>query len=62
MLGTKVAKKCKWGEMTWQVVAEVHDKEEIPEPTNIGLQDFNFEATLETIFAEMYFLPSTNTL
>ena len=41
--------------MTWKVVDAVHDEEEIPEPTNIGLQDFNFETPLETIFAEMYF-------
>ena len=55
LLRTEVAKKHKLGKMTWKVVDAVHDEEEIPEPTNIGLQDFNFETPLETIFAEMYF-------
>ena len=41
--------------MTWKVVAEVHDEEEILEPSNIGLKGFNFETSQETIFAEIYF-------
>ena len=54
LLGATVTRKHKWGEMTWKVVAEVHDEEEILEPSNIGLKGFNFETSKETIFAEIY--------
>ena len=55
LLGATVTRKHKWGKMTWKVVAEVHDEEEILEPSNIGLKGFNFETLLETIFAEISF-------